>query len=99
MCCLPGPNPTEPPQDLPPRHGKRNALDDGYAVVALGEIFRLDDVGAHRRPNHTPAPISTRSAPPMSAIPTMPHIVEVVTATRKVWDADSPRALARTVVT
>ena len=25
----------------------------------------------------------------MSATPTIPHIVEVVTATRKVWDADS----------
>ena len=66
---------------------------------ALGEVFNLDDVGAHRRPNHTTAPIMTRSAPPMSAIPTMPHIVEVVTATRKDWDADSPRALARTLVT
>jgi len=41
----------------------------------------------------------TSSAPPMSAIPTMPQMVEVVTATRNDWDADSPRAAARTVVT
>jgi len=88
---------TEQSENLATRHGKRNAVDDGHAVVALGEVFRLDDV--HRRPNHTTAPIMTSSAPPMSATPTMPQIVEVVTATRNVWDADSPRALARIAVT
>src|SRR5262249_29697745 len=90
---------TEQSENLAPRHGKRNAVDDGHAVVALGEVFHLDDVAVHRRPNHTTAPIMTRSAPPMSAMPTRPQMVEVVTATRNVWDADSPRAAARAEVT
>src|SRR6476646_6635812 len=90
---------TEYPKDRAARHRKRNAIDGGHSVVALGEVFNLDDVGAHRRPNHTTAPIMTSNAPPMSAIPTMPQMVEVVTAMRKVCAADSPRALARTVVT
>ena len=90
---------TEQPENLPARHRERNAVDDGDSVVALGEVLRLDDVVAHRRPNHTTAPIMTSSAPPMSAMPTMPHSVEVVTATRNDCDADSPRAAARTVVT
>src|SRR5947209_5335225 len=87
----------EQPKNLTARYRERNAVDDGYSVVALGEVLRLDDV--HRRPNHTTEPIITSSAPPIRAMPTMPHIVEVVTATRKVCDADSPRAFARTVVT
>jgi hypothetical protein len=41
----------------------------------------------------------TRSATPMMPTPAIPHIVEVVTVTRKVAEADSPRAEARTVVT
>src|SRR5262249_38748560 len=56
----------KPPEDLSPRQEKRNAVADGYAVVALGDFFPLDDV--HRRPNHPPAPIMTRSPPPMSAM-------------------------------
>src|SRR5262245_15138933 len=90
---------TEQPENLALRHRERNAVDDSRSVVALGEIVRLDDVATHRRPNHTTAPIITSSAPPISAMPTMPHIVEVVTATRNDCDADSPRDAARTVVT
>ncbi len=90
---------TEQPENLALRHRERNAVDDGRSVVALGEVLRLDDVAAHRRPNHTTEPIITSSAPPISARPTMPHIVEVVTATRNDCDANSPRAAARTVVT
>src|SRR5262245_45434389 len=90
---------TEQPEDLPARHRQRNAVDGVRSVVALGEVCYLDDVGVHRRPNHTTAPIMTSNAPPMSAMPTMPQIVEVVTAMRKLCEADSPRALARTVVT
>src|SRR6476661_8041376 len=90
---------TEQSENLSARHRKRDALDDGGPVVALGEVLYLDDILAHRRPNHTTAPIMTSSAPPMSAIPTMPHSVDVVTATRNDWEADSPRAAARTVVT
>ena len=56
---------TEQSENLAARHRKRDALDDGGPVVALGEVLRLDDVVAHRRPNHTTAPIMTSSAPPM----------------------------------
>ena len=35
----------------------------------------------------------------MMPTPTMPHMVEVFTVTRKLDDADSPREVARTVVT
>ena len=90
---------TEQPENLTARHLERDAFDDGRPVVAFGEILRFDDVVAHRRPNQTTEPIMTSNAPPMRAIPTMPQIVEVVTATRNDCDADSPRAAARTVVT
>ena len=82
---LPAPFGPSSPKISPRADGKRDAVDDGRAVVALGEVLRLDDVAAHRRPNHTTAPTMTSSAPPMSATPTMPHIVEVVTATRNDW--------------
>ena len=88
----------EQPENLATRDRERDALDDGRPVVALGEIGDFDDVLAHRRPNHTTEPIMTSSAPPISANPTMPQIVEVVTVTRKFCEADSPRALARNVV-
>ena len=45
------------------------------------------------------APTSTSSAMPMIPTPMRPHWVEVATATRKVCEADLPRAAARTVVT
>ncbi len=54
---------------------------------------------AHRRPNLATAPTMTKSATPMMPTPAMPHIVEVVTVTRKFVDADLPRAAARIVVT
>jgi hypothetical protein len=41
----------------------------------------------------------TKSAMPMMPTPAMPHMVEVVTVTRKLADADSPRLEARIVVT
>ena len=89
----------EQPENLAARDRERDAFDDGRPVVALGEISHLDDALAHRRPNLTTAPTMTSSATPMMPTPTMPHSVEVVTATRKVCEADSPRAAARTVVT
>ncbi len=64
----------EQAENLPARDRERNALDDGGPVVALGELLRLDDVVAHRRPNHTTAPNMTSSAPPMMPMPTMPHM-------------------------
>ena len=89
----------EQPENLAARDRERDALDDGDPVVALGEVLRLDDVVAHRRPNLATAPTMTSSAPPMMPTPTMPHCVEVATVTRKVAEADSPRAFARSVVT
>src|SRR5262249_59783773 len=65
---------TEQSENLAPRHGKRNAVDHRYPVVALGEVFHLDDVAVHRRPNHTTAPIMKSSATPMSALPPLPKL-------------------------
>ena len=69
-------------------------------AVVFGEVLGLDDgILGHRRPNLATAPTMTRSATPMMPTPAMPHIVEVVTVTRNVLEADSPRAEARIVVT
>ena len=91
---------TEQPEDLALRDRERDPLDDSDPVIALGEALYLDDVvRTHRRPNLATAPTSTRSAAPMMPTPMIPHCVEVPTVTRKVADADSPRALARSVAT
>ena len=86
-------------EDLAARDRERDAVDDRDPAVALGEVLRLYDIFRHRRPNLATAPTMTSKATPMSSAPMMPHMVEVVTATRKVCDADSPRADARRVVT
>src|SRR5262249_25548559 len=91
----------EQAEDLTACNRERDPADDRRSGVALGELDRLDDVVAvaHRRPNQTTEPIMISSAPPMIAMPTMPQMVEVVTATRNVCDEESPRADARTVAT
>ena len=79
---------------------ERDVIDGDRGPVGLGEAFGLDDaILAHRRPNLATAPTMTSSATPMMPTPAMPHMVEVVTVTRKVVEADSPRAEARIVVT
>src|SRR5579883_952844 len=79
---------------------ERNVVDRGRRAVGLGQTIGLDDgILAHRRPNLATAPTMTNSATPMMPTPAMPHMVEVVTVTRKLVEADSPRAAARTVVT
>src|SRR5262249_9306819 len=88
---LAGPVGTQQPQDFPGRDGERNAVDGRRRAIALGEVPRLDDTCAHRRPNLATAPTITRSATPMMPTPTMPHMVEVVTVMRKFDEADSPR--------
>ena len=91
---------SEQPENLPAPDGKGDVIDGNRLPVALGETLGLDnDVRAHRRPNLATAPTMTSSAMPMMPTPAIPHIVEVVTVTRKVVDADSPRADARMVVT
>ena len=90
----------EQPEYFPALDAERDVIDRGRAAIGLGEAVGLDDdVPAHRRPNLATAPTMTRSATPMMPTPAMPHMVEVVTVTRKVAEADSPRAEARTVVT
>ena len=96
---LPAPFGPSSPKISPRATANEMPLTTVVAAVALGEIADLDDVFAHRRPNLATAPTITRSAMPMRPAPMMPHSVEVVTATRKVCEADSPRAAARTVVT
>src|SRR5262249_21190540 len=90
---------TEQPEDLARRDGERHAVDRGRATVALDEIARLDDGRVHRRPNRATAPTMTSKATPMMPTPAMPHMVEVVTVIRKLDEADSPRDVARTLVT
>src|SRR5262249_43803212 len=79
------------------RDGERYAIDDGRTAIPLGEALRVDD--GHRRPNRATAPTMTRRATPMMPAPAMPHMVDVVTVMRKFDEADSPREVARTVVT
>src|SRR5262249_61771358 len=62
---------TEQPENLAARHRERDAVNGGSPVVALGELDRLDDVVAHRRPNHTTQPSMPRRPPPIRATP--PH--------------------------
>src|SRR2546430_6627577 len=87
------------PEDLAAPDGERHVVDGGRTPVALGEILRLDDGLAHRRPNLATAPTMTSNATPMIPAPAMPQMVEVVTVMRKLEVADSPRELARRVVT
>ena len=91
---------TEETEYLPAPDVERDVIDcDGLAVF-LGEAGGLNHfVITHRRPNLATAPTMTSNATPIMPTPAMPHIVEVVTVTRNVVDADSPRAAARTVVT
>ena len=90
----------EQPENLPTPDRERDVVDGDGRPVVFGEALGLDnDVGAHRRPNLATAPTITSNAMPMMPTPAIPHIVEVVTVTRKVVDADSPRAAARMVVT
>jgi hypothetical protein len=92
-----GPEETE---NLPAPDGERYVVDGDRRAVVFGEACGLDDgILVHRRPNLATAPTMTSSATPMMPTPAMPHIVEVVTVTRNVLDADSPRAEARIVVT
>src|SRR5438477_5605492 len=63
---------TQKPEDFAARDRERDGFDDPDAIVDLGQAFGLDDVLAHRRPYHITAPTVTSSAPPMSAMPTMP---------------------------
>src|SRR5215204_1299582 len=86
-------------KDLAARDRERDAFDDSDPTITLREVHRLDDIFCHRRPNLATAPTITNKATPMSSAPMIPHVVEVVTATRKVCEADSPRADARSVVT
>src|SRR4029077_13021561 len=90
----------EETENLPATDGERDVVARDRLAVGLGEAAGLDDgVLVHRRPNLATAPTMTRSATPMMPTPAMPHMVEVVTVTRNVLDADSPRAEARIVVT
>ena len=90
----------EETENLAAPDGERDVVDGDRRAVVFGEACGLDDgVLAHRRPNLATAPTMTRSATPMMPTPAMPHIVEVVTVTRNVLEADSPRAEARIVVT
>src|SRR6516165_4928111 len=74
---------------------KRDMVDGDRRAIGFGEALGLDHgVCGHRRPNLATAPTITRSATPMMPTPAMPHMVEVVTVTRNVDDADSPRAEA-----
>ncbi len=79
----------EETENLPPPDGERDVIDGDRLPVGLGEAFGLDDdIRAHRRPNLATAPTMTRSATPMMPTPAMPHIVDVVTVTRKSVEAD-----------
>ena len=89
----------EQSENLALRDGERDSVHHGDAVIALGELMGLDEVFGHRRPNLATAPTRISSAAPMMPTPMMPHCVEVATVTRKVAEADSPRALARNEVT
>src|SRR5262249_45826938 len=81
----------EQTEDLTAPDRERDVVDGDGLPVGLGEAARLDDdVSAHRRPNLATAPTMTSSATPMMPTPAMPHMVEVVTVTRKVVEADSP---------
>ena len=80
---------TEKTENLPAPDGKRNVVDGDRLPVVLGEAFGLnDDIPAHRRPNLATAPTMTRSATPMMPTPAIPHIVDVVTVTRKSVEAE-----------
>src|ERR1700685_4351464 len=90
----------EETENLAAPDGERDVVDGDRVAVVLGEVLGLDDgIVVHRRPNLATAPTMMRSATPMMPTPAMPHIVEVVTVTRNVLDADSPRAEARIAVT
>src|SRR5580700_9154487 len=90
----------EETENLPAPDGERDVVDGDRRAVVFGEARGLDDgIFVHRRPNLATAPTMTRSATPMMPTPAMPHIVEVVTVTRNVLEADSPRAEARIDVT
>src|SRR5580704_15830803 len=91
---------TEETENLTAPDGERDVVDGDRCAVVFGEARGLDNgILVHRRPNLATAPTMTRSATPIMPTPAMPHIVEVVTVTRNVLDADSPRAEARIVVT
>src|SRR5581483_9096623 len=86
-------------KNLAASHPKRNVIDGEGRPIAFGEAISLDHgIGDHRRPNLATAPTITKSATPMMPTPAIPHMVDVVTVTRKLVDADSPRAEARMVV-
>src|ERR1700730_13281740 len=90
----------EETENLPAPDSERDVVDGNRRAVAFGKARGLDDgILVHRRPNLATAPTMMRSATPMIPTPAMPHIVEVVTVTRNVLEADSPRAEARSVVT
>src|SRR5580700_11068979 len=90
----------EETENLPAPDGERDVVDGDRVAVVFGEVLGLDDgILVHRRPNLATAPTMMRSATPMMPTPAMPHIVEVVTVTRNVLEADSPRAEARIAVT
>ena len=77
-----------------------DAIDGDRRAIALGEAFGLDDRGdAHRRPKRTTAPTMMSSAAPMMPTPATPHMVEVVTVTRKFAVPFSPLVDAESVLT
>ena len=95
---LPAPfGPSRP--KISPSPTLKRRLDGGRRAIALGEAFGLDDRLAHRRPKRATAPTMIRSAAPMMPTPAMPHMVEVVTVTRKLASPVSPREAAVSVVT
>src|SRR5262249_50934755 len=90
----------EQPEDLTATDGEGDVIDSEGVAVSLGQTLGLDDVvRAHRRPNLAMAATITKSAAPMMPMPAMPHIGEVVTETRKLPEALSPRVDARMEVT
>src|SRR5262249_53286439 len=89
----------EQPEDLAALDRERDMVDGDRPPIGLGEVVGLDVYVVHRRPNLATAPTMTSRATPMMPTPAMPQMVEVVTVTRKLDEADSPRDELRIVVT
>src|SRR6185437_1548206 len=89
----------EQPEDFAFADAERHAIDGNRRPIAFGEALGLDDRLTHRRPKRATAPTRIRSAAPMMPTPAMPHMVEVVTVTRKLALPVSPREEALMVLT
>src|SRR5262249_15532273 len=81
----------EQAEELATVYRARDAVHGDGLAVALGQTTDIDDRVAHRRPNLATAPTRINSATAMMPAPTIPHMVEVETATRNCCDVDSPR--------